>query len=162
MLRGLEEEGSHVPENSVRVNVPPNAGLTVAGSAGDTPGPVPSVNLPQIGPQADVPARDDGPVLIYATFPGIEEAERIGAELVALRLAACVNLVPGMRSIYHWQGRIERGEETVAIIKTRAHLAERVVGAVRVLHAYTNPALVVLPVLGGSADFLAWIMAETA
>ncbi len=110
---------------------------------------------------ARVNAAPDAAVLVYATFPGSEEAHRIGAELVEMRLAACVNILPGMTSIYRWQGAIDRAAETVAIIKTRAALAERLVGIVRVSHSYTNPALVVLPVAGGSADFLAWIVAET-
>jgi periplasmic divalent cation tolerance protein len=105
-------------------------------------------------------AKDDA-VLIYATFASLEEAERIGAGLVEGRLAACVNLWPGMTSIYRWQGKVERGTEVVMIIKTRAVLADEVVAEVRQQHSYSNPALVVLPAVGGSADFLAWIAAET-
>jgi periplasmic divalent cation tolerance protein len=101
-------------------------------------------------------------ILIYATFPTPEVAECIGSELVALRLAACVNLIPGQLSIYRWQGAIHRDAEVGAFIKTRVGLMERVVGAVRILHPYVNPALVVLPTGGGSADFLAWIAAETS
>ena len=70
--------------------------------------------------------------------------------------------LPGMTSIYRWQGDTHQDAETVAIIKTRAGLAERVVGVVRVRHSYTNPSLLVLPLVGGSADFMAWIRAETA
>lgn len=110
----------------------------------------------------DEPRDPDRAVLVYATFPGPEEARRIGGELVESRLAACVNLLAGMTSIYRWQGATEESTETVAIIKTRAALAERVMGFVRVRHSYTNPALVLLPVAGGSADFLAWIVAETS
>lgn len=103
----------------------------------------------------------DGPVLVYATFPSVEAARRIGAGLVEAGVAACVNILPGMMAIYRWQGAINQDAEAVMIIKTRRRLAERVVGMVRVGHSYTNPALVVLPVIGGSADFLAWIEAET-
>jgi periplasmic divalent cation tolerance protein len=66
-----------------------------------------------------------------------------------------------MRSIYRWEGAIHKDEEVVAIIKTRAALAPRVVGWVRVAHPYTNPALVTLPAISGSADFLGWIVSET-
>ncbi|MFV0298028.1 MAG: divalent-cation tolerance protein CutA [Hyphomicrobiaceae bacterium] len=100
--------------------------------------------------------------IVYATFPSVEEAERIGGLLVQWRLAACVNLIDGMRSIYRWDGKIETGREVVGVIKTRRVLAERVVGAVKVLHSYDNPAVVVLPALGGSDTFLYWIRAETA
>ena len=104
-----------------------------------------------------------GPVaLIYATFPGMEVAERIGGELVEARLAACVNLIPGMRSIYRWQGATHRDQEVVAIVKTRTGLAPRVMGWIRIAHPYANPALIVLPVSNGSEDFLAWIAAETS
>ena len=105
--------------------------------------------------------RGDHVVLMYATFPDAKAAERIGAELVAARLAACVNVIPGMRSIYRWAGEIQRDQEVVAIVKTRTALAERVVGWIRVAHPYSNPAAVIVPVAGGSADFLAWIVAET-
>jgi periplasmic divalent cation tolerance protein len=119
------------------------------------------VNVDRTGPSAASCADPPAAVLIYATFPGLAAAERIGGELVKARLAACVNIVPGMRSIYRWQGAVHRDEEVVAIIKSRAALASRVVGWVRVAHPYTNPALVTLPVTGGSADFLGWIVAET-
>ena len=65
-------------------------------------------------------------LLVYTTYPSIVEAERAGRSMVEQRLAACVNILPGMVSHYWWQGTIERGEEVVMIIKTRASLAERV------------------------------------
>jgi len=77
-------------------------------------------------------------------------------------LAACVNVIPDMRSIYRWAGEIQRDGEVVGIVKTRAALAVRVVGWIRVAHPYVNPASIVLPVSGGSADFLAWVVNETA
>jgi periplasmic divalent cation tolerance protein len=104
---------------------------------------------------------NDKPVLVYSTFPSAEAAEDVGRALVEGKLAACVNIVPGMVSVYRWEGRIERGAEVMMIIKTRTSLAQRVVAEVRTRHAYENPALLVLPVIGGSDDFLAWIMAGT-
>lgn len=106
-------------------------------------------------------ASGSGAVLIYATFPSLPLAEAIGSAIVEAGLAACVNLLPGMLSIYRWQGAVHRDEEIAAIIKTRACLAARVVGWVRVAHPYANPALVSLPAVGGSPDFLAWITEET-
>jgi periplasmic divalent cation tolerance protein len=105
---------------------------------------------------------NDKPVLIYSTFPTSEAAEQAGAALVESGLAACVNLIPGMTSIYMWQGERHRDSETVMVIKTRAGLAERVIAETRARHPYANPAILVLPVVGGSEDFMAWIMAETA
>jgi periplasmic divalent cation tolerance protein len=101
-------------------------------------------------------------VLVYATFPTLEEAERVGGALVERGMAACVNILPGMTSIYVWQGERHRDRETVMLIKTRAELADAVVSATRELHPYDNPALVVLPVVGGSADFRRWVIEQTA
>ena len=105
---------------------------------------------------------NDKPVLIYSTFPSPEAAEAVGRELVDRRLAACVNILPGMTSIYRWEGAVARDSEAVMIVKTRGSLAERVIEVVKARHSYTNPALVVLPILGGSPDYLRWLCEETA
>jgi periplasmic divalent cation tolerance protein len=105
---------------------------------------------------------NDKPVLIYSTFPSPEAAEAVGRELVERRLAACVNILPGMTSIYRWEGAIARDSEAVMIIKTRESLSGQVIEAVKSRHSYTNPALVVLPILGGSAEYLRWVEEETA
>jgi periplasmic divalent cation tolerance protein len=100
-------------------------------------------------------------VLVYTTYPSLVEAERAGRAIVERRLAACINILPGMISHYWWEGKVERGEEVVMIFKTRASLAEAVRGAVKESHPYTTPAIVVLPVEGGDPDYLTWIDAET-
>jgi periplasmic divalent cation tolerance protein len=100
-------------------------------------------------------------VLVYTTYPSLVEAERAGRAIVERRLAACINILPGMISHYWWEGKVERGEEVVMIFKTRASLAEAVREAVKESHPYTTPAIVVLPVEGGDPDYLAWINAET-
>jgi periplasmic divalent cation tolerance protein len=101
-------------------------------------------------------------VLIYATFPSTEDAERIGGALVDQGLAACVNVLPGMTAIYVWEGKRQRDAEAAMIIKTRAELADRAIAEARKTHPYTNPAFVVLPIAGGSRDFLQWIGEQTA
>jgi periplasmic divalent cation tolerance protein len=103
----------------------------------------------------------DKPVLIYSTFPSPAEAERVGAALVDHGLAACVNIFPGMTAIYVWEGKRQQEAETAMIIKTRSELAETVIGEARKLHPYTNPALVVIPLTGGSDAFLRWITEQT-
>lgn len=103
----------------------------------------------------------DQPVLIYTTFPGEAEAEEAGEALVERRLAACVNIYPGMRSVYRWQGAVERDRETGMFVKTRRALAETVMAALREVHPYEMPALLVIPVEGGSADYCAWIAEST-
>jgi periplasmic divalent cation tolerance protein len=105
---------------------------------------------------------NDKAVLIYSTFPSPEAAETVGAALVDRALAACVNILPGMTSVYRWQGQRHRDAETVMVIKTRAQIADTVVAEARRMHPYTNPAFIVLPISGGSADFLRWIEEQTA
>lgn len=104
---------------------------------------------------------NDKAVLIYSTFPSVEAAETVGGALVDAGLAACVNILPGMISIYLWQGKRHRDAETVMIVKTRRALADPVIAEMRRRHAYDTPALLVLPVEGGSAAFLDWILRQT-
>jgi periplasmic divalent cation tolerance protein len=100
-------------------------------------------------------------VFVYTTYPSIVEAERAGRALVERRLAACVNILPGMVSLYWWQGQIDRGDEVVMIIKTRASLAEPVRAAVKDMHSYTTPAILVIPIESVDPAYHAWIEAET-
>jgi periplasmic divalent cation tolerance protein len=100
-------------------------------------------------------------VLVYTTYPSVVEAEQAGRALVEQRLCACVNILPGMVSLYWWQGKVDRGEEVVMIIKTRASLAEPVRAAVKQIHSYSTPAIVVLPIETVDPDYHAWIVAET-
>ena len=104
----------------------------------------------------------DTPLLVYRTFPDPETALRVGEALVRERLAACVNVLPGMRSVYAWKGAVERGEEAVALIKTRAGLAEPVRAALKAHHPYETPIILFLGGSGGDAGTLAWLLAETA
>ena len=101
-------------------------------------------------------------VLVYTTWPSIVEAERVGRTIVERRLAACVNILPGMISHYWWEGKIERAEEVVMFIKTRASMAELVRNAVKEAHTYTTPAFMVLPVDNVHADYHACITRETS
>ncbi|NVO17071.1 MAG: divalent-cation tolerance protein CutA [Rhodoplanes sp.] len=101
-------------------------------------------------------------VFVYTTFPGLVEAEDAGRALIERRLAACVNILPGMISLYRWEGVIERAAEVVMIVKTRASLAEDVRAAVKARHSYTTPAIVVMPIESVDQSYLAWLLAETA
>ncbi|MBV1697573.1 MAG: divalent cation tolerance protein CutA [Hyphomicrobiales bacterium] len=100
-------------------------------------------------------------VFVYTTYPSIVEAEAAGRALVERRLCACVNILPGMVSYYWWQGAIERGDEVVMLIKTRASLAENVRAAVKGMHSYSMPAILVLPIESVDPDYHAWIEAQT-
>jgi periplasmic divalent cation tolerance protein len=100
-------------------------------------------------------------VFVYTTYPSIVEAEKAGRALIDRKVAACVNILPGMISLYRWEGKVERGEEVVMIIKTRASLAEPVRAAVKEMHSYTTPAILVLPLESVDANYLEWLLAET-
>ena len=103
----------------------------------------------------------DRPILIYTTFPTLDDAKRVGDALVAARLAACVNTFPGMISIYEWKGARQEDNEVAMIIKTRAGLAEKVMAETKRLHPYEVPALLVLPTQGGSSEYCDWIVGQT-
>ena len=105
--------------------------------------------------------KDDRPALIYTTFPSMDDAKRVGDALVGARLAACVNMFPGMVSIFEWQGAREQANEVAMIIKTRASLTEQVLKETKRLHPYELPALLVLPTEGGSEEYCGWIARQT-
>ncbi len=102
------------------------------------------------------------PVLVYTTYPSLVEAERAGRLLVEKGLAACVNILPGMRSIYRWQGEIEQADEVVMIVKTRETQKDAVAAEVKRGHSYDTPAILFLPTDGGTADYLQWIVSESS
>lgn len=104
---------------------------------------------------------EDRPALVYTTFATLEDAKRVGDALVAARLAACVNIFPGMISIFEWQGKRDVANEVAMIIKTRASLTDSVLAETKRLHPYELPALLVLPVEGGSAEYCGWIRGQT-
>lgn len=100
-------------------------------------------------------------VFVYTTWPSPVEAEAAGRSLCEQRLAACVNILPGMVSFYRWEGQIERGQEAVMLVKTRAALVADVERAVRALHPDQVPAILVLPLEHVEASYLSWLFAQT-
>jgi periplasmic divalent cation tolerance protein len=101
------------------------------------------------------------PLLVYTTFPDEETALSVGRELVAGKLAACVNVLPGMKSVYAWKGEVERGDEVVAIVKTREALRGEVADALKARHPYETPIILFLAVSGGHSATLDWLFGET-
>jgi periplasmic divalent cation tolerance protein len=99
--------------------------------------------------------------MIYITTSSRDEALRIGRTVVADRLAACANVLPGVTSVYRWQGEVQEDGETALILKTRSDLVERLTARVKELHSYDCPCVVALPIAGGNPDFLQWIAEET-
>lgn len=100
-------------------------------------------------------------VLVYSTFPDLEAAERAGQSLIARKLAGCINILPGMVAIYAWKGAVERAQEAVLIAKTAPDTVEACMAAIVEGHPYEIPAILVLPVLAGSAAYLDWIIGAT-
>lgn len=100
-------------------------------------------------------------VFAYVTTRDREEALRIGRALVEARLAACVNILDGMRSVYRWEGRIEEASETVLLVKTEASRTGEVVAKVKELHSYACPCVVFWPLSGGNPEYLDWIRRES-
>lgn len=100
--------------------------------------------------------------LYFCTCPDSDSAERLATALLERQLAACVNLLPGIRSLYRWQGNIERGEEVLLLIKSRAALLADLGAALRELHPYELPELIAVKVDSGLPAYLDWVLAETA
>jgi periplasmic divalent cation tolerance protein len=97
------------------------------------------------------------PIVVLCTIGKLEEAEALASALVEQRLAACVNVVPAVTSIYRWRGQVERDEERLLVIKTRAERFEELRQAIVARHPYEVPEIVALPVVAGHAPYLGWI-----
>lgn len=98
-------------------------------------------------------------VVVYVTAPDLDVATRLGRALVEEELAACCNLVPGVRSIYRWQGAVQEDGEVLLVIKTRAARLEALTARVVALHPYDLPEVIALPVAAGHLPYLAWVRA---
>ncbi|MFN2507988.1 MAG: divalent-cation tolerance protein CutA [Chthoniobacterales bacterium] len=97
-------------------------------------------------------------LLVISTFPDADTAHRIATELVTEKLVACVNILPQVRSVYRWEGKIEEGAETIAFFKTtQARLAE-LQAKLQSLHPYEVPEIVALPIANGLPDYLRWVV----
>jgi periplasmic divalent cation tolerance protein len=118
--------------------------------------------LVALEPDADERHSMESPLLVYTTFPDVDTALSIGEALVRDKLIACINVLPGMKSVYAWQGAIERGEEAAAILKTRKSLQEQVGQALKAAHPYETPIILFIEPTGADRDTLAWLLAQTA
>ena len=101
-------------------------------------------------------------ISVYIVAADTAEADRIAEALVAERLAACVNILGTIRSVYRWQGVVERTEEVALIAKSTTALFDRLAARVRDLHSYDTPAIVAWPIIAGDTAYLGWIGAETS
>lgn len=95
--------------------------------------------------------------VIFCTCPDAEIAERIAQHLVSEHLAACVNILPGVRSVYLWQGQVESAQEQLLMIKSAKPVYPAIESAIKALHPYEVPEIISLPIEQGSDDYLQWI-----
>jgi len=100
-------------------------------------------------------------IVVFITASNEDEAAKIAKALVETRLAGCVNIIKGIRSIYSWQGKIEDEKEVLMIIKTQKTLFDSLMKKVKKLHSYKVPEIIALPIIQGSKDYLKWLKEVT-
>ena len=100
-------------------------------------------------------------VTVLSTASSADEAGRLAQALLERRLAACVNIVPGVESRYWWEGHIESAQEVLLVIKSQRSLLDELTQAIRELHSYSVPEVIALPIVGGNPGYLAWVAAES-
>lgn len=100
------------------------------------------------------------PLIVLMTAGSQEEAEHLATTLVAEMLAACVNIIPGLTSVYRWEGQIQYDQEWLLVAKSQRDVLDRLVQRVQDLHSYDLPEVIALPLAGGSEAYLRWIDAE--
>ena len=101
---------------------------------------------------------DDDAIVVFMTAANGEEATRLADMLVGAHLAACVQILPEMESVYRWQGKVERQAEVLLIAKTTRGKFDELEREVRALHSYDTPEIVAVPIVAGSAPYLKWLV----
>ncbi len=99
-------------------------------------------------------------IVLFTTASNSEEAHKIAKVLLGQRKAACVNIVPGISSLFWWQDKLDSAQESLLIVKTKASLLNQIVTLVREIHSYEVPEIIALPIIGGNQDYLDWIDKE--
>jgi len=96
-------------------------------------------------------------IIVLITAGSEEEAHQIGELLVSEKKAACVNIVPGVDSLFWWEGKIESARESLLLVKTKASLLPEIVELVKRTHSYEVPEIIALPIITGGEDYLKWL-----
>jgi len=107
-----------------------------------------------------VSSADDEAIVVFMTAANGEEAARLADLLIGAHLAACVQILPEMESVYRWQGKIERQAEILLVAKTTRAKFEELEREVRALHSYDTPEIIALPIVAGSTPYLEWLQAS--
>jgi periplasmic divalent cation tolerance protein len=100
-------------------------------------------------------------IVIFVTTSSKEEAQKIGGNLVELKLAACANILSPIQSIFHWQGKVCDEQEVLMILKSVKNNLDIIIEKVKQLHSYEVPEIIALPIIAGSEEYLSWIKEET-
>jgi periplasmic divalent cation tolerance protein len=100
-------------------------------------------------------------MFVYVTAGDQEEARQIAQQVVGEQLAACANILPGVTSIFHWEGKVQEASEAMLVLKTTEQKLELLIARVKMLHSYELPCIEALPVVEGNRDFLEWVVRET-
>ena len=99
-------------------------------------------------------------IVLFITTATAEEAQQISRALLNKKKVACVNIVPGVSSLFWWQGKLDSAQENLLVIKTKASQLNEIIRLVKELHSYDVPEIIALPIVGGNQDYLEWIDEE--
>ena len=100
-------------------------------------------------------------IVVFITIDSQVNAQKLADKLLTARKAACVNIIPKVSSQYWWQGKIEKADEVMLVVKTRTALLDGLIVLVKQNHPYSVPEILALPIIGGNQDYLAWLDKET-
>ena len=101
---------------------------------------------------------EEDAIVVFMTAPNVEEATRLAELLIGAHLAACVQILPEMESVYRWEGKIERQSEILLLAKTTTAKFAELEREVRALHSYETPEIIAVPIVAGSSPYLAWLI----
>jgi len=101
-----------------------------------------------------------GWLIVFVTSPNYKEAEKLARGIISERLAACVNIIDNITSIYWWKNNVEKDKEVLLIIKTHMRVFKKLVEYIKRNHSYEVPEIIAMPIIAGYADYLEWIMKE--
>ncbi len=104
--------------------------------------------------------KESSPIVVLITAASEEEAQKIAGMLLNQRKAACVNIMPGVDSLFWWQGKLDSARESLLIVKTGARLLPEIIEMVKKIHSYQVPEIIALPIVGGNEDYLKWLDSE--
>src|SRR4051812_46999734 len=96
-------------------------------------------------------------IVVFSACGTAEEARKLARHLVETRVAACVNVIPGVYSVFHWEGKLDEAEEWMLVFKSTRGLLEALKTELRKMHSYAVPEVVAMAIVDGSADYLAWV-----